>query len=63
MRGTIASIVALGTGAMMIAMRDRNNRRKMKAMLKPLMNFEMSDIMPSKRTMKRFQKRVKRTFA
>ncbi|HHY20359.1 MAG TPA: hypothetical protein GX525_00435 [Bacilli bacterium] len=63
MRRAIASIVALGTSAMMIAMRDRKNRRKMQNMLKPMMNFQISSMLPSRKTMKRFQKRMKRTFA
>lgn len=63
MRRAIASIVALGTSAMMIAMRDRKNRRKMQNMLKPMMNFQIASMLPSRKTMKRFQKRMKRTFA
>lgn len=63
MKRAIASIVALSTGAAMIAMRDQKKRKKMRSMLQPMMNVEMSRMLPSRKAIKKFQKRMKRTFA
>lgn len=58
------TLLALGLGAAAITMMDPKRRRKMMRMMEPMTNnIEMADMMPSKRTIQKFQKRMMRNFS
>ncbi|QOY36289.1 hypothetical protein AWH56_000895 [Anaerobacillus isosaccharinicus] len=58
------TLLALGLGAAAITMMDPKRRKKMMRMMEPMTNnIEMADMMPSKRTIQKFQKRMMRNFS
>lgn len=59
-----STLLALGLGAAAISMMDPKRRQRMMKMMQPMTNnFEMADMMPSKQTVKKIQKRMMRTFS
>lgn len=58
------TLLALGLGAAALTMMDPKRRKKMMRMMEPMTNnIEMADMMPSKRTIQKFQKRMMRNFS
>lgn len=57
------TLLALGIGAAAFSMTDRKRRKRMARIIEPIKNMEMAQMMPSKRTVKKLQKRMMRTFS
>jgi cytochrome c peroxidase len=58
------TLLALGLGAAAITMMDPKRRKRMMQMMEPMTNnIEMAEMMPSKRTIKKFQKRMMKTLS
>ncbi|RXI99952.1 hypothetical protein DS745_13860 [Anaerobacillus alkaliphilus] len=58
------TLLAIGLGAAAVSMMDPKRRKQMMRMMEPMTNnFEMAEMMPSKQTIKKLQKRMMRTFS
>lgn len=58
-----ATLLALGLGAAAFSLTDRKRRKKVARFIEPMANVEMAEMMPTKRTMKKLSKRVRRTLS
>lgn len=58
-----ATWLALGLGAAAFSMTDKKRRKQMARFVEPMTNMEFSQMMPTKRTMKKLRKQVMRTFS
>lgn len=58
------TLIAIGLGAAAVTMMDPKRRKRMMRMMEPMTNnIEFAEMMPSKQTIQKLQKRMMRTFS
>lgn len=56
-------MLAIGLGAAAYSMRNKKTRKNVSRFVEPMLNMEMAEMMPSKKTIRRMRKQLKRTFS
>lgn len=56
-------MLAIGIGAAAYSMRNKRARRNASRFFEPMLNMEMAEMMPSKKTVRKMRKKVMRTFS